>query len=39
MAVVGLATTNTAEAIAPYSDIQIPDYTGIDYSKLLSLNS
>ena len=39
MAVVGLATTNTAEAIAPYSDIQIPDYQDLDFSKLLLVNS
>ena len=39
MAVVGLATTNTAEAIAPYSDIQIPDYQDLDFSNLLTLNS
>ena len=37
MAVVGLATTNSAEAIAPLSDIQITDYTGIGYTDLLSL--
>ena len=37
MRVVGLATTNTAEAIAPLSDIQITDYQGISYDKLLDL--
>lgn len=36
MKVVGLSTTNSAEAIAPLSDLQIADYTGIDYDKLLS---
>ena len=37
MRVVGLATTNTAEAIAPLSDIQITDYQGVSYDKLLGL--
>lgn len=37
MAVVGLATTNPAEAIAPLSDKQITDYEGIGYTDLLSL--
>ena len=37
MTVVGLATTNHAEAIAPLSDLQISDYRGIGYSDLLSL--
>lgn len=37
MRVIGLATTNTAEAIAPLSDIQITDYQGISYDKLLGL--
>ena len=36
MRVVGLATTNSAEAIAPYSDIQISDYNGIDTAFLLN---
>ena len=37
MTVVGLATTNPADAIAPYSDIQIADYQGVDYTKLCEL--
>lgn len=37
MKVVGLATTNPAEAIAPLSDLQITDYEGIGYTDLLSL--
>lgn len=37
MRVVGLATTNTVEAIAPLSDIQITDFQGISYDKLLQL--
>lgn len=37
MTVVGLATTNPADAIAPYSDIQIADYQGVDYPKLCEL--
>ena len=36
MRVVGLATTNSAEAIAPYSDIQISDYIGVDTAFLLN---
>ena len=35
MAVVGLATTNSAESIAPYSDIQMADYTEVDTASLL----
>jgi HAD superfamily hydrolase (TIGR01509 family) len=35
MMVVGLATTNSAEAIASYSDIQIPNYLGLDYYSFL----
>ena len=30
MKVVGLATTNSAESIAPYSDIVINDYKNFD---------
>ena len=37
MVVVGLATTNSVEAIAPLSDLQIRDYEGIGYQHLLSL--
>ena len=37
MTVVGLATTNPVDAIAPYSDIQIADYQGVDYTKLCEL--
>ncbi len=37
MKVVGLATTNAKEAIAPFSDIQIADYRGMDYERLLKL--
>lgn len=37
MAVVGLATTNTRESIAPYSDLQITDYLEMNYTKLVSL--
>jgi HAD superfamily hydrolase (TIGR01509 family) len=37
MKVVGLATTNSREAIAPLSDIQLSDYVGIDYQQLLEL--
>jgi HAD superfamily hydrolase (TIGR01509 family) len=37
MAVVGLATTNPVEAIAPLSDIQITDYLGMDFDMLESL--
>ena len=34
MKVVGVATTNTAEAIVALSDIQITDYTSTDYQQL-----
>ena len=37
MKVVGLATTNSAEAIAPLSDLQITDYQHIGYADLVSL--
>ena len=37
MRVVGLATTNTAEDIAPLSDIQITDFQAISYDRLLEL--
>ena len=37
MKVVGLATTNSAEAIAPLSDMQIVDYNHIGYADLVSL--
>ena len=34
MAVVGVATTNSQEAIAPFSDAQIVNYEGLDYEKI-----
>lgn len=37
MTVVGLTTTNAAEAIAPLSDIQIANYLGMNYEALCSL--
>ena len=37
MKVVGLATTNSAEAISPLSDLQITDYQHIGYADLVSL--
>ena len=37
MKVVGLATTNSAEAISDLSDIQISDYRDMDYDQLSSL--
>ena len=37
MKVVGVATTNPQEAIAPLSDIQITDYVRVDYKSLLKL--
>ena len=37
MTVVGLATTNTAEQIAPLSDIQIADYRGLTFERLKTL--
>ena len=36
MRVVGLATTNAVDAIAPYSDIQISDYENVDFTTLCS---
>jgi HAD superfamily hydrolase (TIGR01509 family) len=39
MKVVGLATTNIVEVIAPLSDIQIIDYRDTDYERLNSLLS
>lgn len=38
MFVVGLSTTNSPDAIAPYSDITIPDYTGLTYSDICELS-
>ena len=37
MKVVGMATTNSREAIAPLSDIQLIDYIGTGYQQLLEL--
>jgi len=37
MYVVGLATTNPAESIKPFSDIVIADYNGLDYEKICAL--
>ena len=37
MKVVGLATTNPVEAIAPLSDLQISDYTSLTYETLSAL--
>ena len=37
MKVVGVSTTNSAEAIAPYSDIQLGDYLNINYATLITL--
>lgn len=37
MKVVGMATTNSREAIAPLSDIQLSDYTGTGHQQLLEL--
>lgn len=37
MKVIGLATTNPADAIAPYSDLVVRDYVGLDYSRCLAL--
>ncbi len=34
MKVIGLSTTNSKEAIAPFSDYVIPDYKNLDYSGL-----
>ena len=37
MKVVGLATTNPVEAIAPLSDLQVSDYTSLTYETLSAL--
>lgn len=37
MFVIGLATTNSRETIAPLSDIQIGNYEGMTFEKLLTL--
>ena len=37
MSVVALATTNSREAVDPYSDVVISDYTGFDYEKMCRL--
>ncbi|OUM57009.1 hypothetical protein PIROE2DRAFT_67861 [Piromyces sp. E2] len=39
MAVVGLTTSNSAESIAPLSDIQVKDYQDISYDQLSSFIS
>ena len=35
--VIGLATTNDAEAIAPYSDVVIADYKDMNLAKIKAL--
>ena len=37
MAVVGLSTTNRAEAIRPYADCVIPDFRGLGVDKLYAM--
>ena len=39
MAVVGMATTNTVEAILPLSDLQLKDYQGLTFERLEMLLS
>ena len=39
MAVVGLATTNTIEAITPLSDLQLKNYEGVTFEQLETLLS
>ena len=39
MTVVGLATTNTVEAIKPLSDLQLKDYDGLTFERLEALLS
>lgn len=39
MFVVGLATTNSAEQIAPFSDVVISDYVGLDFEKFQEIVS
>jgi len=37
MAVVGMATTNGADAIQPFSDLQLKDYEGLTFERLEQL--
>lgn len=37
MYVVGLATTNSPEAIRPFSDVVVANYDGVDYEKISEL--
>lgn len=37
MAVVGMATTNVADAIQPFSDLQLKDYEGLTFERLEQL--
>ena len=39
MTVVGLSTTNSAEAISPLCDLVIPDYEGLDFEKFCEIVS
>ena len=39
MTVVGLATTNTVEAIRPLSDLQLKNYEGLTFEQLETLLS
>lgn len=39
MFVVGLSTTNSAEAIAPYADVVVDDFSAMDYETLLNLKT
>jgi HAD superfamily hydrolase (TIGR01509 family) len=39
MAVVGLATTNSVEAILPFSNLQLKDYKGLPFERLETLLS
>lgn len=39
MTVVGLSTTNPAEAILPLCDLVIPDYEGLDDEKFCEIVS
>lgn len=37
MTVIGLSTTNPSDAIAPYSDLVVPDFSTLDYDSVLCL--
>ena len=39
MFTIGLTTTNDRDALKEFSDVQIPDYKGMDFNKLKQLRA